>query len=166
MLKLHIFSISHSNIKITPCHKVGQRQRVTISIYFVELVPDITYQFSKQSAQRFGRRRFFKVFTIYRQSSHLGHVTWTKYINFFPLSGEQKLGTVTSFMYLGAVVLHDGSKPEILSRIAQATAALTKLKPIWRDNNISLGSKVKLMHFLVIFIFLYACESWTLITQS
>ena len=40
----------------------------------------------------------------------------------------QKLGTVTSFkyMYLGAVVSDDGSKPEVLSRIAQATAALTK----------------------------------------
>ena len=25
----------------------------------------------------------------------------------------------------------------------QATAALTKLKPIWKDNNISLASKVK-----------------------
>ena len=73
----------------------------------------------------------------------------------------QKLGTVTSFKYIGAVVSDDGPKPEILSRIAQATAALTKLKPIWRDNNISLGSKVKLMHSLVISIFLYACESWT-----
>ena len=39
----------------------------------------------------------------------------------------------------------DGSKPDVLSRIAQATAALTKLKPIWRDNNIYFGSKVKLM---------------------
>ena len=68
----------------------------------------------------------------------------------------QKLGTVTSFKYLGAVVSDDGSKPEVLSRIAQA---LTKLKPIWRDNNISLGSKVKLMRSLVISIFLYACES-------
>ena len=38
--------------------------------------------------------------------------------------------------------LDEGSKPEVLSRIAQDTAALTKLKPIWRDNNISLGSKV------------------------
>ena len=74
----------------------------------------------------------------------------------------QKLGTVTSFKYLGAVVSDDGSKPEILSRIAQATAALTKLKPIWRDNNVSLGSKVKLMRFFVISIFLYACESGTL----
>ena len=50
-------------------------------------------------------------------------------------------------------------------RIAQATAALTKLMPIWRDNNISLGSKVKLMRFLVISIFLYACESWTLTAE-
>ena len=63
------------------------------------------------------------------------------------------------------VVSDDGSKPEVLSRIAQATAALTKLKPIWRDNNISLGSKVKLMRSLVISIFLYACESWTLTAE-
>ena len=42
----------------------------------------------------------------------------------------QQLGTVTSFKYLAAVVLDGGSKLEVLSRIAQATAALTKLKPI------------------------------------
>ena len=77
----------------------------------------------------------------------------------------QKLGTVTSFKYLGAVVSDDGSKPEVLSMIAQATAAFTKLKPIWRDNNISLESKVKLMRSLVISIFLYTCESWTLTAE-
>ena len=43
---------------------------------------------------------------------------------------EQKLLTVTSFFYLGAVVSDEDSKPELLLRIAQATAALTKLKPI------------------------------------
>ena len=48
---------------------------------------------------------------------------------------------------------------------AQATAALTKLKPIWRDNNLSLGSKVKLMRSLIISIFMYACESLTLIAE-
>ena len=42
---------------------------------------------------------------------------------------EQKLETVTSFKYLGSVITDEGSKPEILSRIAQATAALTRLKP-------------------------------------
>ena len=35
----------------------------------------------------------------------------------------QKLETVTSFKYLGSVTTDEGSKPEILSRIAQATAA-------------------------------------------
>ena len=61
----------------------------------------------------------------------------------------------------------EGSKPEVLLRIEQATAALTKLKliQVWRDNNISLGSKVKLMLSLVISIFLYACKSWTLIAE-
>ena len=49
-----------------------------------------------------------------------------------------KLGTLTSFKYLGAVVLHNGLKPEALSRIEQATVALTMQKPIWRDKNISL----------------------------
>ena len=78
----------------------------------------------------------------------------------------QTLGTVTSFKYLGAVVSDDGSKPpEVLPRIAQATAALTKLKPIWRDSNISLGSKIKRMPSFVNSVFLYACESWTLTAE-
>ena len=77
----------------------------------------------------------------------------------------QVLGTVTSFKYLGAVVSDDGSKPGVLLRIAQATVAHTKLKPIWRDNNISLGSDVKLTRSLVISISLYACESWTLTAE-
>ena len=31
----------------------------------------------------------------------------------------QKLETATSFMYLGSVITDEGSKPKILSRIAQ-----------------------------------------------
>ena len=48
----------------------------------------------------------------------------------------QKLETVTSFKYLGSVIIDEGSKPEILSRIAQTTAALTRLKPVWIDKSI------------------------------
>ena len=47
----------------------------------------------------------------------------------------------------------------------QKLGTVTKLKPIWRDSNISLGSKVKLMRSLVISTFLYACESWTLTAE-
>ena len=77
----------------------------------------------------------------------------------------QKLETVTSFKYLGSVITDEGSKPEILSRIAQTTAALTRLKPVWNDRSISLSSKIKPMRSLVTSIFLYACESWTLTAE-
>ena len=69
---------------------------------------------------------------------------------------RQKLETVTSFKYLGSVIADEDSKPEILSRIAQATAALTRLKPVWIDKSISLSSKIRLMRSLVTSIFLYA----------
>ena len=71
----------------------------------------------------------------------------------------QKLKPVTSFKYLGSVITDEGSKPEILSRIAQTTAALMRLKPVWNDGSISLSSKVRLMPSLVISIFLYAYSS-------
>ena len=77
----------------------------------------------------------------------------------------QKLETVHSFKYLGAIVTDEGSKPEVLSRIAQATAALAKLRHIWNDQNITLGSKIRLMRALVTSILLYACESWTLTAE-
>ena len=59
----------------------------------------------------------------------------------------------------------DGFKSEILSRIAKTTAALTGLKPVWNDRSIFLSSKIRLKHFLVTSIFLYACESWTLTAE-
>ena len=77
----------------------------------------------------------------------------------------QKVETVTSFKYLGSVITDKGSKPEILSRIAQTTAALTRLKPVWIDKSIFLSSKIRLMHSLVTSIFLYACESRTLTAE-
>ena len=77
----------------------------------------------------------------------------------------QKLETVTSFKYLGSVITDEGSKPEILSMIAQTAAALTRLKPVWIDKSISLSSKKRLMRSLVTSIFLYACESWTLTAE-
>ena len=67
-----------------------------------------------------------------------------------------------NFKYLGAIITNEASKPEILSTITQTTAALSRLKLKWRDKNISLASKVKLMRTLILSTFLYACESWTL----
>ena len=72
------------------------------------------------------------------------------------------IGQVDSFKYLGTVVTDQGSKPEVLSRIAQTTAALARLKTIWSDKQISVSSKIRQMRSLVISVLLYACETWTL----
>ena len=76
----------------------------------------------------------------------------------------QKLETVKSFKYLCSVMTDEGSKPEILSRIAQ-TMSLTMLQPVWNDRSISLSSKIRLMCSLVTSIFLYVCDSWTLTAE-
>ena len=89
----------------------------------------------------------------------------TKGISLDVRIGGQKLETVQSFKYLGSVVTDEGSKQEIMSRIAQTIGALTKLKTIWKDKNTALSSKIRLMRSLVISIFLYACETWTLTAE-
>ena len=70
-----------------------------------------------------------------------------------------------NFKYLGTILSNEGSNPEILSRIAQTTAALSRLKIIWRDKIIAVASMVKLMRTLILSTFLYVCESWTLIAE-
>ena len=62
---------------------------------------------------------------------------------------RQTFGIVPSFK-LGAIVSNDGPIPEILSRTAQASAALTKLTSIWRDK----GKTDALLCYIYI---LYAC---------
>ena len=51
--------------------------------------------------------------------------------------GGQILETVQSFKYLGSVMIDEGSKQEIMSRIAEAVAVLWKLKSIWKDKDIA-----------------------------
>lgn len=70
--------------------------------------------------------------------------------------------TVQSFKYLWAIISDEGSKPEVLSRLAQTTAALARLRPTKNDRSIAISSKIRLMRSLVIAIFFYACETWTL----
>ena len=59
----------------------------------------------------------------------------------------------------------EGSKQETLSRIDQTVGALSKLKTISKDKNIALSSKIRMRRSLVISIFLYACEIWTITAE-
>ena len=54
----------------------------------------------------------------------------------------QRQEEVENFEYFGAIISNEGSKPEILPKIAQTTAALSRLKIIRRDKNISLASAI------------------------
>ena len=72
---------------------------------------------------------------------------------------NKKLETVRCFIYLGAIVSDEGSNPEVLSRLALTTAAVTKLEVIWNDKNIAISSKIRLMRSLAMPIYLYACET-------
>ena len=52
--------------------------------------------------------------------------------------GGQSLEKVSSFKYLGYLISAERSKAEILARKAQTTAALCKLRNIWRSKKITL----------------------------
>ena len=49
---------------------------------------------------------------------------------------SEKLDEVDNLKYVGAVVTDQGSKVEVLSRIAQTTEALARLKTTWNDKHI------------------------------
>ena len=57
-----------------------------------------------------------------------------------------RLETVTSFKSLGSVITDEGSKPEILFRIAQTRAALTWLKVVLNDRSIYLKDTTDALH--------------------
>lgn len=89
------------------------------------------------------------------------HTTAEIYMN------GQKLDEVTAFKYLGSILSKDGSsKKEINTRIGTSTAAMARLNRIWRRKNISFATKFKLYRSLVVSIFLYGCETWTLLAES
>ena len=73
------------------------------------------------------------------------------------------LEQVSEFTYLGSIQTEDcSSVREIKVRIAKATSVLSRLKHIWNSHNISPPTKIQLLRSLVLSIFLYGAESWTL----
>ena len=83
---LTIFPIQmHGRPKIG--HKIGQGQpRVTSDINFVDLHSLMLHaKFQNHRPPGSEKRRFFKIFVIYSNGGHLGHVTMTIHANFHSL---------------------------------------------------------------------------------
>ena len=74
---------------------------------------------------------------------------------------NQAIEEVQNFIYLGATISEEGSRTEIIRRIAQSTDILTTLKTIWKDKNIALKSKIRLMRSLIVSLFPCTLENRT-----
>jgi len=103
---------------------------------FVRLVTNLD-----QSASRYGMEISNEKTKLMTNSA--------KFITPRRAEGGKKHETVQEFKYLAALINEEGSKAERLATAAQASAALRKLKPIRRDENITLQTKVKLLYALI-----------------
>ena len=74
-----------------------------------------------------------------------------------------KLEQVTGFTYLGSCMAeNNSSNANICTRITKALSSFGRLQSIWKDKEVPLTTKVKLLQTLVFHVIFYACEMWTL----
>ena len=79
------------------------------------------------------------------------------------MNGEE-LEEVNKFKYFGARLKKDGSSEgDIRIRIATATSAIVRLDKIWTSKKINITLKYNLYKSSVLSMFLYGCESWTIL---
>jgi len=92
----------------------------------------------------------------------------TKYMCTSPNdSGSLKVNSdeierVTTFSFLGSLVTDDGAcRPEILRRLAMARSAMTSLRRIWKDHDVSVHTKKAIVQTMVFTVATYGSEAWT-----
>ena len=77
--------------------------------------------------------------------------------------GSHKLNAVDRFQYLGSTISSNLSlEPEINSRIAKASAVMSKLhKRVWSNNNLTVNTKMRVYRACVLSTLLHSSETWT-----
>ena len=74
---------------------------------------------------------------------------------------DEILQEVEKFVYLGCEVRKDGDiRNEVGIRIGKAGAAFRNMEKVWKENGMSLRTKLKLFNSIVLSVLLYGCESW------
>jgi len=80
---------------------------------------------------------------------------------------RQNIDTVSEFTYLGQeFASYDNSVPECLRRIVLASRVMSDLEDVWRQQNLSLTTKLCANSASVMSVLLYDAENWTLIEQE
>ena len=78
------------------------------------------------------------------------------------VNGEN-IQIVERFNFLGAFLHKDGKDDgEIRRRIAMGRSTVMSLKKIWKNHDVSLHTKKRLIHSLVFPVVLYGCETWAM----
>jgi len=78
----------------------------------------------------------------------------------FTIQNEPK-EDVSNFNYLGSITsISGGTEEDIRSRIGKARHVFTTLRPIWKNKNIRLPTKLKLFNSNVISTLLYESDIW------
>jgi hypothetical protein len=73
----------------------------------------------------------------------------------------QPIESVDSYTYLGSQITPDGgAREDVKTRIRKAQGAFAQLKGIWRSNQLSLKTKIRIFNSNVKSVLLYGCETW------
>jgi len=76
---------------------------------------------------------------------------------------DESLKAVEKFLFLGAMIDADGGcKMDIMHRLTLGRAAMTVQDKIWKDRDLSVDLKTRLVKALVFPFAMYGCESWTM----
>ena len=105
-----------------------------------------------------GKRKNMKLNAKKTKVMHIGKGDYAD----ISIDGEI-LEKVLDFVYLGSCKTSDGDcKEDISRRIARAKGRMIELENIWRDKDLSVKLKIKIMKVLVWTTLNYGAEGWTL----
>lgn len=72
-----------------------------------------------------------------------------------------KLAVCMQFRYLGSIICDDGDlQHELARRISRAQGAWNTLSHVWKDNRLTVATKVRIYKASVLPVLLYGCETW------
>jgi len=104
------------------------------------------------------------------------HTSWEKtklqYIGYGPPSQSVSVDghpveVIDKFVYLGSTVDSTGySNPDILRRIGLASSVMGQLDRVWRQNRLSLATKLRIYTTCVLAVGLHDAETWTLLKED
>ena len=76
---------------------------------------------------------------------------------------EEKVETVTDFIFLGSKITVDGDyNHEIKRRLLLGRKAMTNLDSIFKSRDIILSTKIRLVKAMVFPVVMYGCETWSI----